>query len=391
MQPKPRQPERTMSRTGTPVASTSPRLPFGPVREFVLFIGRGGIAGLPALLRQAPEVLQHVPPESRKGRFRMLSEHLAWLARHRELCSQYYKYNLHRSDRDGPERYMPYRQFRKLRARANRRCAGHDYPAVVQVLQDKVRFSEFLDENGIVGPRRVAVVEEGTVGFWTGTGWRSGTLDELRAMSMEVFCKPAGGIQSQGAFRLRVEGGQALVNGSPVDQTGFGALFPVRYLVQERVEQHPWYRALHPDSLNTFRIITMRTPSGCVEFLSFLRVGSGGSVVDNHRYGGLVCLVLDRDGCLGPGILPPRLGSETVDCHPDTGMPLAGQVAPHYEEARELAIRLHEMLPLHSVGWDIAIGPEGPLPVEGNDDWGAATPMMLDPSFRDRFLAFHDH
>jgi hypothetical protein len=49
--------------------------------------------------------------------------------------------------------------------------------------------------------------------------------------------------------------------------------------------------------------------------------------------------------------------------------------------------RLHEYLPqIYSIGWDVAIGTDGPIIVEGNDDWDAGCLMVLEQGFRQHYL-----
>ena len=53
-------------------------------------------------------------------------------------------------------------------------------------------------------------------------------------------------------------------------------------------------------------------------------------------------------------------------------------------------MRMREALPgIHSIGWDVAISPDGPIIIEGND-WEGRIPMVLEPDFRRRFLQMYD-
>lgn len=43
---------------------------------------------------------------------------------------------------------------------------------------------------------------------------------------------------------------------------------------------------------------------------------------------------------------------------------------PYWKESLELANCFHEKLSdIHSIGWDIAITKDGPVFIEGNDNW----------------------
>jgi hypothetical protein len=50
------------------------------------------------------------------------------------------------------------------------------------------------------------------------------------------------------------------------------------------------------------------------------------------------------------------------------------------EEAIDVAARFHKTLsPLFTVGWDIAITPNGPCVVEGNSHWRGRAYMAVEP------------
>src|SRR5699024_10905896 len=56
-----------------------------------------------------------------------------------------------------------------------------------------------------------------------------------------------------------------------------------------------------------------------------------------------------------------------VESHPNTFEKFQDFKIPFYNESCELAINLHESLyGIHSIGWDIAITPDGPLIIKGN-------------------------
>jgi hypothetical protein len=79
-----------------------------------------------------------------------------------------------------------------------------------------------------------------------------------------------------------------------------------------------------------------------------------------------------------------------VTVHPDSGVPLEGYRIPYFREAVQVVTRMHERLHgIHSIGWDVGISPEGPIIIEGNDDWEGGIPMVLEPDFRRRFLQMY--
>jgi hypothetical protein len=82
-----------------------------------------------------------------------------------------------------------------------------------------------------------------------------------------------------------------------------------------------------------------------------------------------------------------------VDNHPTTGLPLRGFQVPCYHEAVELTLRASRaFIGLKMQAWDVAITPEGPVPLEVNEVGSVFLPQIADqrglddPEFR-RFIA----
>lgn len=65
------------------------------------------------------------------------------------------------------------------------------------------------------------------------------------------------------------------------------------FIIQQQVNQHPYYKAFNASSLNTFRVLTYRSVlDNTIHILySFLRIGAYGSRVDNISSGGLFLCV----------------------------------------------------------------------------------------------------
>ncbi|WP_430814648.1 sugar-transfer associated ATP-grasp domain-containing protein [Carboxylicivirga sp. RSCT41] len=69
------------------------------------------------------------------------------------------------------------------------------------------------------------------------------------------------------------------------------------FLMQERLEQHDYYKAFNPSSLNTFRVVTYRSVrDNKIHILySYLRVGAPNMQIDNVSCGG-VFICLNQEG-----------------------------------------------------------------------------------------------
>lgn len=139
-------------------------------------------------------------------------------------------------------------------------------------------------------------------------------------------------------------------------------------VVQEAIKQHSELDRLHPQSINTIRIITF--VFGEVHVLSsVLRMGVGGAKVDNASSGGIVCGI-EPSGQLKPEAFDVK--ANRYDSHP-SGARFEDITVPNFksclELCKELALRLVQFSKL--ISWDIAINEKGaPILVEANMSWG---------------------
>lgn len=80
------------------------------------------------------------------------------------------------------------------------------------------------------------------------------------------------------------------------DLSSLLAVYGSNFLIQEFVNQHPFYRQFNESSLNTVRIFTYRSvvDEEINIIHSVLRMGFKDSVVDNQAAGGLACGIDDR-------------------------------------------------------------------------------------------------
>ena len=126
-------------------------------------------------------------------------------------------------------------------------------------------------------------------------------------------------------------------------------------------------------------------------FSTILRMGRAGRRFDGLGAGGVGVSVDVESGRLAASGLV-RTGGDTgwYDRHPDTGVVFDGLALPFFEEAKTLSCQFHESLPFfHTIGWDMAFTPDGPLVIEGNENWGATAGMSIEPNFKEHFLALY--
>lgn len=134
--------------------------------------------------------------------------------------------------------------------------------------------------------------------------------------------------------------------------------------IEERVKQHDAWEALCPGCLNTMRIIT-----GAVDGRSWLifagtRVGSGKGVADNFHMGGSAVLIDMEKGILVGNSYDKDLNESECSA---TGIRYDGYPVPYWEEIKQMVLEAALVNDeIHLVGWDVAVGKDGPLIIEGN-------------------------
>ena len=137
-------------------------------------------------------------------------------------------------------------------------------------------------------------------------------------------------------------------------------------VLEQVLPQHPDMARLHPSSVNCLRIVTDVVHDTVHIAYVVVKMGRGGGVCDNSGQGGILCRV-DMD--------TGKICSVATDdyfhifsTHPDTGVVLEGYQIPLFQEALELARQAARVVPqIRHVGWDMAITPNGPAIIEGND------------------------
>jgi len=216
------------------------------------------------------------------------------------------------------------------------------------------------------------------------------SMDAITSLgTKKLFCKPLDGQCGKGIFILQVEDGKMFIDNEPIDAAGLKEhCSDGRYLIQEFVAQHPMMSQLHPQSINTVRLLTVRgLKDQQIHIMpSILRVGTGDNFVDNTSRGGLAIGINLETGYLKQyGFYKPAYGLKTEE-HPDSHIRFAEFQIPYFEEVKRQAVYIHSMLPnIHSIGWDIAIGEEGPIFIEGNDNWEITGPQTCNGGLKKYF------
>lgn len=260
------------------------------------------------------------------------------------------------------------------------------------ILRNKLYFDIFAKGIGIKTPKIVAYYSQGKLYIWK-DGFIEAPITSLADFGdCRLFCKETEGECGMGIFILNIESGKLYINGKEVMATELEQkIRGAEYLFQEIVEQHTDMKRLYPGSINTMRLVTVRSLKDNQLHImpSILRVGSNGSYVDNTSQGGFAIGFDLKNGRLHEfGFQKPQFGLKS-DKHPNSGIKFSDFTIPFYQKAVEAALHFHSMLrDIQSVGWDIAIGPEGPIFIEGNDNWEINGPQVGNHGLRQEFEEF---
>lgn len=151
-----------------------------------------------------------------------------------------------------------------------------------------------------------------------------------------------------------------------------------QYLIEEFFKQHPKMSELSPTSVNTLRVITFLDDEKIPRILVSVLKSGLGSHVDNIGQGGMYT-ILDDTGTVVYPFIDKDCNQHTK--HPITGTDLIGFQVPHYEQLVSSIKEACLVIPqVRYMGWDVAVGVDGPEIIEGNSSTG---PFQVIPSMSD--------
>jgi hypothetical protein len=136
------------------------------------------------------------------------------------------------------------------------------------------------------------------------------------------------------------------------------------FIFQETIKQSKVTSMLHPESLNTIRVMSLIIDNDVKILPSAFRMGVGATKVDNASHGGIYCCI-NKDGTLS-NFAYDALGNR-FESHPDGGS--FNQIKFEFmDEVFKLVKEAAQRFPhFRLIGWDIAINnKEEPVIIEAN-------------------------
>jgi len=143
------------------------------------------------------------------------------------------------------------------------------------------------------------------------------------------------------------------------------------FVFQEEVIQHDELNRLNPYCVNTLRIETFTNKANESKIMSgIIRLGFNKSFIDNVSKGGAYVGINFSTGKLRDRAVSDFTNGRARSYfeHPETKIKFEGYEIPYFKEIVNLVESAAQLIPqVKVVGWDVAITPDGPLLIEGNE------------------------
>lgn len=330
----------------------------------------------------------YYPEKERKSSPRRFFDNLIWVIKNQELNNSYNYNGLDIKNWRNSNNFLPKRQFyRDMRLGNSYEKEGFSYNYLV-LLRDKYIFSSYLAN--VIGEDKViptvALSHDESVYLPEAKTYIS--VEEFFSKERKMFCKINNGECANDVFLFEKKSGKYYLDNRESSLLELKKnIKGSKFIFQNVIQQHEVLSNLNGGSVNSIRIITVKGLSGEINiFSSFLRLGStSSSFVDNTSAGGLT-VSIDSNGILGKyGFYAASFGTKT-EKHPVSNVVFEGYQLPYWNEVKELVEAAHKQFyNIQSIGWDVAITPNGPILIEGNDNWEIDTPQSIESGLKEKW------
>ena len=153
-----------------------------------------------------------------------------------------------------------------------------------------------------------------------------------------------------------------------------------KVLGEEILLQEGSVHDIHPESLNTLRIVTVRLSESDVRVMNAnIRIGIDERIQDNFHQEGIAASVDVKTGIVNSAGCDMHLNHHLV--HPVTKEKIIGYSIPQWDETVEMVKKAAQIVPeVAYVGWDVATSCKGygVVLIEGNPDSDTDVQQMCD-------------
>jgi len=185
--------------------------------------------------------------------------------------------------------------------------------------------------------------------------------DELRAFASRhpvIIAKVPVSREGKGVFRYETN--------DVADWTVFHAelVGQGQLLIEQPIVQHPYLAAYCAGTVNTTRVTTYFDGDTVRPVVIAQKFGRG-AVSDQFTWGGFFTMLDEHGRSIGPGHTGRH--KSRYEVHPDSGESIVDFQVPLWDDTLALLDEAARRIPaVPYVGWDVAVGPEGPVLIEGN-------------------------
>lgn len=309
-----------------------------------------------------------LPRKNRVERRRDLEE---WYDNYHEVNSSYNLYGLDVVDFRQPNDFLDNGIFRAERYKANSTFYpfGSRYPYDYSViLRDKRLFDAYysrLIPNMM--PQTYGYIVQGELLAW----------DDGRLLEVEEFCsrhegerlaiKQTFGCHGANLLSCTICEGKVEKDGRriPFDElvAQISPLGGSMWVIQKWLSQHVVMAGFNESSINTLRMVTYCTGERVHISKASLLAGPKGSLINNPEEGSETLYGVSLEGTVSDMAYQFATCTKSKTQH-------AGEKIPFFDAVCELVRTAHSYLPeVFSVGWDVVVGEDGPILLEGNDGW----------------------
>ncbi|WP_259605875.1 MULTISPECIES: sugar-transfer associated ATP-grasp domain-containing protein [Microbacterium] len=135
-------------------------------------------------------------------------------------------------------------------------------------------------------------------------------------------------------------------------------------LLEQPIVQHPYLAEYCAGTVNTTRVATFFDGQTVHVLMAAQKFGRG-AVSDQFTWGGFFTMLDENGHSVGPGHTGKH--KSRYETHPDSGASIVDFQVPMWDRVVELVDRAAREVPtVPYVGWDVAVGPDGPVLIEGN-------------------------
>lgn len=256
------------------------------------------------------------------------------------------------------------------------------------IIGNKLVISQVLAAHGIPHPRVFGIISRGRILIPSPQSGDAGKepLQAWTAEAQTVVFRPHWSGEGEGVFFVRREGEAWFVNEKEASKHDVSCLLAGldRYIATAFVEQAAYARAIHPQTTNTLRVLTLVDAEGPFIASVVHRFGTARSFPGDHfhlGHGG-VCAAVQLDAQrLGKAVLVDRHDRpHWHSVHPETGSPIEGVLIPGLHNALQGILAAARCFPeARLVGWDLLITDTGFSILEANSPPGIVVSQVAGP------------